>query len=358
MRRHRRSSRRSRSRCGSRTHRERLDLRQPTRDLLRRPVAIITLRTGCEQHLVLDDLGAVATEGPTGHLCCEVARQEDHHRRDILRLLVVGDDVDVFRHPGLGDGRDAVRTHARPAQLHRNHVGEGPDARLRRSIVRLPVVALQAGNRGGVDDAAAAALHERRQAGPRHQHRAREVHRNDRVPLVARHLHKGLVAQDARVVDQNVDAAEGVERALRDARSTLFGRHVVEVGHGLAARRSNLLRNHLGCGRARAHAVTRAAKVVDDQQGAFARKLQRVAPTEAAAGTRYDRYLSIQQSHVLSPKFCVCRVVDGYCGLRSMIVATPWPKPMQRVARPYRRSRFSSSFSSVPMMRTPEQPSG
>ena len=104
--------------------------------------------------------------------------------------------------------------------------------------------------------------------------------------------------------------------------------------------------------------VQNLALFAAQQQGAFARKLQRMAPTEAAAGTRYDRYLSIQQSHVLSPKFSVCRVVDGYCGLRSMIVATPWPKPMQRVARPYRRSRFSSSFSSVPMMRTPEQPSG
>ena len=73
-----------------------------------------------------------------------------------------------------------------------------------------------------------------------------------------------------------------------------------------AACRTNLFRNHLGRSGARAHAVTRATKVVDDQHRAFARKLQRVATTEAATGTRYNRYLSIQESHVLSPKFCVC----------------------------------------------------
>ena len=43
----------------------------------------------------------------------------------------------------------------------------------------------------------------------------------------------------------------------------------------------------------------------------------------------------------------------------SNTVATPWPPPMQRVARPFLASgRLSISWSRVTMMRAPEQPTG
>jgi hypothetical protein len=56
----------------------------------------------------------------------------------------------------------------------------------------------------------------------------------DEVPVLVGHLREGDVAEDAGVVDDDVDAAEGVERGLDDLVAVLDG---VVVGDGLAARR-------------------------------------------------------------------------------------------------------------------------
>src|SRR5690606_3285548 len=45
-------------------------------------------------------------------------------------------------------------------------------------------------------------------------------------------------------------------------------------------------------------------------------------------------------------------------GRRSMMVATAWPKPMQRVISAYRPSRRSSSLRAVARSRVPEAPRG
>src|SRR3546814_5459527 len=44
--------------------------------------------------------------------------------------------------------------------------------------------------------------------------RALQVHVDDRVPLVLAHVHQHPVAQDAGVVDEHVDAAEGLDGGL------------------------------------------------------------------------------------------------------------------------------------------------
>jgi hypothetical protein len=43
---------------------------------------------------------------------------------------------------------------------------------------------------------------------PGHQERAAQVHADDQVPVVVGHLEQQVVAGDAGVVDQDVDAAE------------------------------------------------------------------------------------------------------------------------------------------------------
>ena len=54
------------------------------------------------------------------------------------------------------------------------------------------------------------------------------------------HLEQGLVTQDARVVDQHVEATELALGGVDDALCPVRLGHVAEVCHGAAARGSNL----------------------------------------------------------------------------------------------------------------------
>ncbi len=86
----------------------------------------------------------------------------------------------------------------------------------------------------------------------------------DLLPVVIGHLLEADVAQDAGVVDDDVEAAEGVESGLDKARA-VFDR--VVVGDGLAAGGLNLGYDAVGGRRARALTVHTAAQVVDDDAG-------------------------------------------------------------------------------------------
>ena len=64
------------------------------------------------------------------------------------------------------------------------------------------------------------------------------------------HVLERLVAQDAGVVDDDVDPAEGVERGLDDGLAALGRGDAVVVGDGLAAGGLDLVDDLLGGGRA------------------------------------------------------------------------------------------------------------
>ena len=57
-----------------------------------------------------------------------------------------------------------------------------------------------------------------------------QVYRDHRVPLLLAHVEDHAVAQDACVVDEDVEPPEGVERRLHDALAALHRRHRVVVG--------------------------------------------------------------------------------------------------------------------------------
>ena len=61
------------------------------------------------------------------------------------------------------------------------------------------------------------------------------MHLDDRVPLGLGHVDEHAVAQDAGVVDEHVEAAEGVDGLLHDALGAVAVGDVVAVGDGLAA---------------------------------------------------------------------------------------------------------------------------
>src|SRR5262249_10255285 len=93
---------------------------------------------------------------------------------------------------------------------------------------------------------------------------AEDVDAVDEIPVLLAELVEARVAEDAGVVDDDVDAPPGVERGLHDLAAVLDR---VVVGDGLAARGLDLLDDLVGGRAALAPAVHRAAQVVDHDPG-------------------------------------------------------------------------------------------
>ena len=187
--------------------------------------------------------------------------------------------------------------------LDGEHAGEADEAHLGGAVVGLAEVAEDAGARRGVDDAAVALLAHVDPGRAGDVERALEVHVEHRVDQVGRHVVERLVAQDAGVVDDDVDLAERVDGGLDDGLAALGRGDGVVVGHGLAAGRLDLVDDLSARPRRRtAGAVDRAAEVVDDDQRAALGEQERVGAAEAAAGAGDDRDLAVEPeiSHACS----------------------------------------------------------
>ena len=216
-------------------------------------------------------------------------------RRDERRVELVADRPhDVLGHPGQGEGGDGVGLDAVAGAFDGEHARQADEAHLRRPVVGLPEVAEDAGGRRRRHDAPVLLL---AHVDPRRLgdvEGALQVHVEDRVQQVGVHVVERLVAQDAGVVDHDVDAAEGVERRLHDGLAALRRGDRVGVGDRLAARRLDLVDDELGRAGIAAGAVDGAAEVVDHDQRAAPPELQGVLATEPAAGARDDRHLAVE----------------------------------------------------------------
>lgn len=111
-------------------------------------------------------------------------------------------------------------------------LGEANHGQLGGRVVGLAKAAKQTGGRGSVDDPAVLLLAEVRPGGTRALVGAGDVHLDDQVPVLVLEVLEGNVAQDAGVVDEDVDAAKGLDGRLDDALAVL---DAVVVGNGLAA---------------------------------------------------------------------------------------------------------------------------
>ena len=117
-----------------------------------------------------------------------------------------------------------------------------------------------------------------------------------RVPLVLLHVHEHAVAEDARVVDEDVQAAELVDRLLdHPLRAGEVG-DVLAVRDRFAAERLDLADDVVSRAFVRAFAGERGAEVVDDDLRARARA-QRVLAADSTAGAGDDRDLPTQIGH-------------------------------------------------------------
>ena len=207
------------------------------------------------------------------------------------------------REPGPGRGRDGVGADAVAGQLLRADLGERGDAGLGGAVVRLAGVGEQA-RRGrrvddrGVDGLAGLGLLPPvggRPAGG--DEVALHVDLDDRVPLLLGHVDEHPVAQDAGVVDQHVEVAEGLDGAVDEALAALPVGDVVAVGDGLAAHGLDLLDDLLRGGQVGPGAVLGAAEVVDHDLGALRREQQRVLAADPAPGSGDDGDAAVKRSH-------------------------------------------------------------
>src|SRR6185312_7548226 len=126
---------------------------------------------------------------------------------------------------------------------------------------------------------------------------ALEVYANDGVPVGFAGVGQVAATDEASVVDQNVEAAEGVHRGLDEAACTVPVRDVVVIDDRFAASRGDLV-DHL-VGRAR-------SDVVYHHVGTFGGESQRVRAPDAAAGTCHYDHPAVDESHCVVSLAVTC----------------------------------------------------
>ncbi|CAM2161002.1 hypothetical protein PT2222_90220 [Paraburkholderia tropica] len=148
--------------------------------------------------------------------------------------------------------------------------------------------------RGDVDERAAAALAKMRHERAHAPVEAFHVDGENAVEFRFADLHHGLVAmRGARVIDDDLHAAEAADGGVAQRVPVGFARDVALHGDRLAARVRDLTRDAL-CGL--------GVQIVDDDMGAFARIGFGDAFAESRTGARHDGRLACE-SHAVSEFF-------------------------------------------------------
>ena len=121
-----------------------------------------------------------------------------------------------------------------------------------------------------------------------------EVDGDDGVPLGLGHVDDHPVAQDAGVVDQDVEVAERLDRRVDQALGAFPVGHVVGVDDGLAAEVADLGDDLLGRRRVLTVTVVGATEVVDDDPGPLRGEQERVLAADAASRSGDDRDSTVE----------------------------------------------------------------
>src|SRR5438067_1683409 len=237
------------------------------------------------------------------HVPCNIRRlvggEKAHGRRDLIDraepsernlrapvdLRLVGDGA---RHVGLDHaGRDDVHGDRSRPDLARQRLREPDQPRLRRRVVGLARVPHLRDDGADRNDAAALLLQHRPHRRLREQEGRRQVRRDDRVPVVALHAQQQLIARDAGVADDDVEAAV----ALHDV-----------AGRRLHRRRvGDVERHRVGRAPRRGQRVGARARVIaagrrDDQRALRGEPLGN-RPSDSARCTGDERHLAGQLEH-------------------------------------------------------------
>ena len=117
---------------------------------------------------------------------------------------------------------------------------------------------------------------------------ATQVHGDDGVPLLRRHLDHGSIAQDAGVVHQGIELTEALQRGRNQLVGHLDLADVTLDQHRPATARLDL-RDDSGAGR--------RVELVDDDSGTLPSAFQRFPPAQPTAGSGDDDDAVFEDSH-------------------------------------------------------------
>src|SRR5688572_11663804 len=262
--------------------------------------------------------------------------------RDLLQRLRrhAGQDVGPRK-----AGRDATRADAIPCELLGPHHRHRCDTGLRGGVVRLPVVA-SARDAGDVDDQPAVAeLDHALGALAGAEKNAREVDVDHGLPLCEAHLaddravldldEQGVFG-DARVVDQDVEAAEGRDDRIERPDDLLLARNVDDGGRDPRAAGLELGPCRLEVRRIQVEKCDVCSARDESRGDGF---------TYAAAAARDGDHL-VLQLHM------------GGQRVISMAIEAASPPPMHCEAMPRFKPRCRSAWRSVVIRRAPVAPIG
>ena len=115
------------------------------------------------------------------------------------------------------------------------------------------------------------------------------MHLDHRIPIGLGHGEHHAIAENAGVVDQDVERAERIDRLVDHALGAGEVADVVAVDDGVASHSGDLCGNVLRGRRIRSGAVGFAAEIVDDHLRAMTCEHERVFTPNAATRTGHDR---------------------------------------------------------------------
>jgi hypothetical protein len=123
---------------------------------------------------------------------------------------------------------------------------------------------------------------------------ATQMNVQDSFEILVRHLIEGSAANDACIVDENIDPAVTIQRRLDHRFAALGCRNRLGACDGIAPRYPDLL-DHLFCGSGIGSLpVHTDARVIDNDLRSPRREKLGIATSQTSAGTRDHRDASIE----------------------------------------------------------------
>ena len=125
---------------------------------------------------------------------------------------------------------------------------------------------------------------------------ALEMHLDDSVPFGFAHVGEHAVAQDARVVDENVESAERRDGLIDESFCASPFADVVGIGNGLSAGGNNFIDHFLSWAFVDTSAVSGTAEIVHHDLCAFGGEHQRVVAPDSTTSACNDAHSAFTQS--------------------------------------------------------------
>ena len=201
-----------------------------------------------------------------------VGAQSGDQRGNVVRLERLHHLLrhDRPRHGGASIRRDGVDEDVVFLTLQRQRPRQSQDRTLRSRIIRLSEIAINTARASRINHTSILLLQEMRPRSFCALERAAGVGGHDWVPEIGGHVRKGLVAEDAGVVDEDVHGAEGVDGGFDDS-VAIFA--AVLGGDGFASCLFDLGDDVVG-----------VHEVVDDDFGAEGGEEETVCASETGSG--------------------------------------------------------------------------